>query len=426
MLINRKMRLVVMRKFADLSLTTLTVCVAVVSLGAQSTGPVAKVSHGGTRTTVTSVFGWRTAISADLFPNLTVFEMAEKARELSVQTIEVSSSQIVSKEIPKKLDVNLTPFELELFKKRFGELRESGGSLRLGAYKVSQVGAEENSWRKVFQLAQELGVDTIISDPDPVLLGKLEALASEFSINLAVKNGSRNETPAYWAPNEMMKALSGRGKRIGVCADFGEWMKAGIKPADALPVVNSRLMAVHLQDRTALGAEGKVVPFGSGAAHAGEVFDELGRLQRPDTLVSKSKCVDCNRRLEGAKPIILTVEGTGARDALSDFSQSLVGYELVARLAIGKFIGEVSRATPISGPDEISFDDRAQIRAAVPKKSPALPKRKRKLLVIDLSTLSFITTRLPTLMQRSDSWEKRPGPMKPSSATISTTLSTPR
>ncbi len=378
-----------MKKFASLSLTTLAVCVAVVSLGAQSAGPVAKVSQGGTRASVARVFGWRTAISADLFPNLTVLELAEKAKQLSVQAIEVSSSQIVSQEIPKKLDVNLSPSDLELFKKRFGELREGGGGLRLVAYKVSQVGADENSWRKVFQFAQDLGADTVISDPDPVLLGKLEALASEFSINVAVKNGSRNQTPGYWAPNEMMKALSARGKRIGVCADFGEWMKAGIKPADALPVVNSRLMVVHLQDRTALGAEGTAVAFGSGAADAAEVFDVLGRLQRPDTLVSKSKCVDCARPLEGAKPVILAIEGTGGRDALADFSQSLVGYELVARLAIGKFIGEVSRATPISGPDEISFDDRAQIRAAVPKKSPALPQRKRKLLVIDLSTIFY-------------------------------------
>ena len=129
MLNNQKMRLVVMKKFASLSLTTLAVCVAVVSLGAQSAGPVAKVSQGGTRASVARVFGWRTVISADLFPHLTVLELAEKAKQLSVQAIEVSSSQIVSQEIPKKLDVNLSPSDLELFKKRFAELREGGERL---------------------------------------------------------------------------------------------------------------------------------------------------------------------------------------------------------------------------------------------------------------------------------------------------------
>jgi type 1 glutamine amidotransferase/sugar phosphate isomerase/epimerase len=378
-----------MRKFAGLGLAMLAVCVAGVALAAQSSGTVATVSHGGIRSSVTRVFGWRTAINADLFPNLTVLEMAEKANQLNVQAIEVSSSQTVSQDIAKKLDANLPPSDLEMFKKRFGELREDGAGMRLVAYNVSQVGADENSWRKVFQFAKELGVDTIISDPGPPLLGKLEALANEFSINVAVKNGSRSQTPAYWAPTEMMRVLLGKGKRIGVCADLGEWMKAGIKPVDALPVVNSRLMVVHLQDRTGLGIEGKPVPFGSGTADAKEFFDELGRGQRPDTLVSKSKCVDCARLLDGSKPVILAIEGTGAADPLSDFSRSLVGYEFVARLAMGKFMGEVSRATPITGLDAVPFDDRQKIQAALPKKAPATPKQKRKLLVVDLSDLFY-------------------------------------
>jgi hypothetical protein len=95
--------------------------------------------------------------------------------------------------------------------------------------------------------------------------------------------------------------------------------------------------------------------------------------------------------LKGEKPIILAVEGTGTAGALSDFSQSLVGYEKVARLAMGEFMDEVSRATPISGPDETPYDERASIQAALPHKTPAVPRQKRKLLVIDLSTL-FITT----------------------------------
>jgi hypothetical protein len=44
---------------------------------------------------------------------------------------------------------------------------------------------------------------------------------------------------------------------FGICADIGEWIQSGIKPADALPIINSRLIAVHLQDRTAFGADGK-------------------------------------------------------------------------------------------------------------------------------------------------------------------------
>src|SRR5882762_9985333 len=137
--------------------------------------------------------------------------MAEGARKLSVGSIEVSNSQTVSQNSPKKLDFSLSASELETVKKHLDRL-----DLRPVAYNVNQPAVDEAFWRKVFQFAQQLGVDTIISNPDPALLDKLEVLANEFGINVAIKNGSRSATPDYWTPGKVIKALAERGPRLGV------------------------------------------------------------------------------------------------------------------------------------------------------------------------------------------------------------------
>ena len=143
-------------------------------------------------------------------------------------------------------------------------------------------------------------------------------LASEYKVNVAIENGTRSSTPAYWAPKELMSAIANRGEYIGVSANTGHWMEEGIKPVDGLSIVSSRLMALTLQDRSALGAAGQPVAFGTGAADAPRLLLELGRLERPASLLSPSHCGNCSRALEGLKRIAITVDSSGSGDTYAD------------------------------------------------------------------------------------------------------------
>ena len=58
-----------------------------------------------------------------------------------------------------------------------------------------------------------------------------------------------------------MKALEGRSKRLGVCADVGHWTRDGLNPVKTLEKVGSRLISLHFKDIRALepGEQLKVI-----------------------------------------------------------------------------------------------------------------------------------------------------------------------
>src|SRR5204863_8621197 len=103
--------------------------------------------------------------------------------------------------------------------------------------------------RDVFELANSLNAPTISVGAETTALAELDKLAEEFNINVAVE--SRKD------PKAVLSALEGRSKRMGVAADLGGWMQAGIKPIDGLAAVKEKLLIVNVADRSALGAGGR-------------------------------------------------------------------------------------------------------------------------------------------------------------------------
>jgi sugar phosphate isomerase/epimerase len=193
-------------------------------------------------------FTWQVNIPANAFQPLTFTEAAAKADALGLAYIEGFDNQKVSPEIPKNLDYNLFPGERAAITNRLREL-----NVRMPAYHVDSIGPDDPARRKLFEFAKSLGVETIISAPEPALLPDLDKLANEFGINVAVESRSRKETPAYWEPKSVAAAMGGCSKRIGISADIGNWMQEGIKPLEGLLLVKDRLMAVNLRDRSVLG-----------------------------------------------------------------------------------------------------------------------------------------------------------------------------
>jgi hypothetical protein len=137
-------------------------------------------------------FGWTVAIPTTEFPTLTFSEAAEKADALALASVQGSDQQIVSPEIPKKLSYHLKPGERQAVALRLREL-----SLNMPIYAVESIPSDESSRRQMFEFAKELGVRTIVSSPAPGLLADLDKLATEFEVNIAVRNGSRSQTPDY-------------------------------------------------------------------------------------------------------------------------------------------------------------------------------------------------------------------------------------
>src|SRR3984885_5734593 len=181
-----------------------------------------------------NLLGLRVGFSADSFGPISFSEAAAKADALGTEFLEASSSQKVSPEIPKSLDYNLSAEEVMAVKNRLAELR-----LRLVAYRAGEIPADESSRRRLFAFAKAVDIETIVTSAEPAALPDLDKLAGEYGVNVAVEGAN---------PKNLVSSLHGLSSRIGLSVDTSAWTQAGIKPTDALRLVNDRLLSLGLPD----------------------------------------------------------------------------------------------------------------------------------------------------------------------------------
>jgi type 1 glutamine amidotransferase len=288
-------------------------------------------------------FGWRVGVPASTLKSLTFSEALPKYDLASVASVEASSAQIVSPEIPKRLDYRLQPGERNAFVYRLRELNE-----QMLAYRVDALGSDAATRRKVLEFAKAITAPLIIVGADTAPTADLDALAGELDVNVAIESKTD--------PKALVAALQGRSKRIGIAADLAGWTRAGVKPIDALASVKDRLMIVSAS------------PGGSGASSLGDFF------------VAAYKA--------GVKPLSISIQSTGSTDA--DLAKSLDAFERVMWPAMAERVRQmlVSPAGAIRGPDRLEPDERQQIEAAAPKQAIVKPKKPRKMLVTDIQMYS--------------------------------------
>ncbi len=304
-------------------------------------------------------FGWRVAMPANAIKGMTLSDVLARAdAPLGLAAVEVPSALTMSFEVPKPLDHRLQSGERDALNYRLRELNQ-----QILAYRVENLPPDDATRRKVFDLAKGLNAPgnppLVIVPADVANLGAIDALAEELGVTVALD--SRSD------PKIAMAALQGRSNRIGIAADLGAWMQAGIRPADGLAAVKDRLLHVRVSDRSALGAKSRPVALGEGTGGLGEFF------------VSVYKA--------GIKPSF-TIESLGVTEA--DMVRNLTAFERVMWPAMAERV-RVMLTTPagrIRGGDSLPADMRAQIDAAAPRAANVTPRRPRKLLVTDIQMYS--------------------------------------
>ncbi len=299
------------------------------------------------RTAVGSLLGWQVGVALGSFRQDTFVEAARKAEALDLAAVEGDGTQKVSAQIPKNLDYRLAPGERDAVRDLLTVL-----NLRMPVYVTPAIGEDEQTARKVFELAKSLGVETIVTDR-PSAMAAIEKLADEFGVNVAL-NGN---------PKTVLEALQGRGARIGAYADFGKWMQEGIAPADGIAQLKDKVLAIKLADRSALGKGGRPVPVGSGVAAIATLLADLHRRE--------------------VKVSLITVDATGGSDVRADLLRSLEGFEKAVQPTVSERVTQLSRTVPIKGADRLTQEEREKITAALPKKAAATPKAGRRLLIYD-------------------------------------------
>lgn len=216
--------------------------------------------------------GWDLGCQAYSFNRFTFQDAVDKNASLGLHVIEAYPGQKLSESTG---DATLHHTMSEEHKKlTLDYLKEK--NVKLVNYGVVGLPNDEAECRKVFDFAKAMGIETIVSEPEPDAFDLLDKLTEEYGINVAIHN--HPEPSRYYAPEMVLKAVEGHSKRIGACADTGHWMRSGINPLDALKMLEGRIISFHFKDLNKYGRDGEHdVPWGQGEANVKALMEEIKR-----------------------------------------------------------------------------------------------------------------------------------------------------
>jgi len=222
------------------------------------------------------ISGFAAGCQAWTWNHFTLFEAIELTAKAGGKTIEFYPDQPLS---PEHRDIRWNhhaPDEV------IDQVKEQLKKYNILAVNYGVVGLpnDEAECRKVFEFAKKLGLIGVTSEPDPNAMDLIEKLVKEFDIRMGIHDHpKRANDPSYrfWDPNYVLSLVKDRDKRMGSCADTGHWVRSGIKPIDALKILDGRIMSTHLKDLNAFAPGAHDVPYGQGVSDIKGILDELKR-----------------------------------------------------------------------------------------------------------------------------------------------------
>ena len=130
------------------------------------------------------------------------------------------------------------------------------------------------SWVKQFEIAKQMGVKYVTTEPPLNMWDSIDSLAGAYGIKVAIHEHWKGFSH-YWNPDTTLMALKGH-PYFGVCADLGHWPKSGIDPLDAVKKLSGHIIGIHLKDIAAFNDPTlRDVPVGTGVVKFPEIFAEL-------------------------------------------------------------------------------------------------------------------------------------------------------
>jgi sugar phosphate isomerase/epimerase len=161
-----------------------------------------------------------------------------------------------------------TPAELAAGVKEF----KDAGLTILSGGNIDLKGNDEQL-RRMFEYARAATMPMMVCAPSHETLPKVEALAREFNIRLAIHNHGP-EDKHFPSPQSVMDAIKGMDKRVGLCIDIGHTVRTGADVVESIHVAAQagRLFDLHLKDLADLKESRSQVAVGEGKMPIKEIF----------------------------------------------------------------------------------------------------------------------------------------------------------
>jgi len=184
---------------------------------------------------------WKTGAQSYTFHKFTFVETLDKLETLGLQYVEVYYGQRLGEGFGEQR------MDFRMDKATQAKVLEAARAKNVKIFASGVVICEnEQEWEELFRFAKGMNISLITCEPKPEHLDFVEKLADRYKIDVAIHNHPQPSN--YWHPDMVMKALKGRSKRMGVCADVGHWKREGIDPVEGLEQVADRLKSLHFKD----------------------------------------------------------------------------------------------------------------------------------------------------------------------------------
>jgi sugar phosphate isomerase/epimerase len=208
--------------------------------------------------------GWRLGCQAYTFNRFTFFDAVDKTASLGLHYIEGYPGQPISKKLSAAMGADMSVAHRNEVLKKLSDSGVKMVNFGVGGYD-----------REHFEFAKQMGVETLVAEPNEGDFDAVEKLCAEFQINLAIHDHPKPSH--YWNPDTVLKVCRGRSKRIGACADTGHWARSGLNPVECLKKLAGRIVSLHFKDLNKMGMDAHDVPWGTGVCDVKRMLTELRR-----------------------------------------------------------------------------------------------------------------------------------------------------
>lgn len=219
------------------------------------------------------VGGYNLGCQAWSFSHFTAFEAIEKTAAAGAHLIEFYPGQRLSPDSAESVGPDMTPAAMEALRTQLEKYEVTPV-----AYGVTGISKDEAAARKLFEWARAMKIG-ILNTESTESLDTIEKMVKEYDIRVGFHDHPKNDDPNYrmWDPHYILDLVKNRDRRIGSCADTGHWVRSGIKPIDALRILDGRIISCHLKDLNHFGPDAHDVPFGTGVSDVPAILAELRR-----------------------------------------------------------------------------------------------------------------------------------------------------
>lgn len=114
------------------------------------------------------------------------------------------------------------------------------------AYGVSPFSKDEAANRRIFEFGKAMGLRVLTADPAEDSFDVLDKLVEEYGIAIGIHNHGPHHK--WGKPEVILAAVKDHHPKIGLCADTGHFLRAGVDPVEAIRILKGRVFAFHVKD----------------------------------------------------------------------------------------------------------------------------------------------------------------------------------